>query len=228
MRFGLRVNLLRDAWVYGSTISLKSGLSEEVVPPLVASLIDPHSYVWNVSLVRRLFDNDLANQVLALDLESFCLMVIANQVWSLSPNGCGAMDPGWWRKFWGLPILSPWKSFHLEALASRSPDGGFFVSERSADRSAVCVLWSGFGISYPFVSELSRGPTVLGDGVFWSFRSLLPTFSDNVEDWCVQAIVTSASGGYHLWSLTASLPCFGPFGWPGMKSTFVLAHLLQP
>lgn len=123
-QYGVRVRITLDSWVPGVQVSFKDSALESDAPTHVSSLINLHSYAWDVSVIRRLFSNVTANTILALERPSVPMDDFV--YWKLTPTGyfsvksayASIVDKGtysvshlpslpacWWKCFWGLHIL---------------------------------------------------------------------------------------------------------------------------
>ncbi|XP_056698192.1 uncharacterized protein [Spinacia oleracea] len=137
---GARVRITLDSWVPNVQVSFRDSVHESDYPTLVSSLINPRSYAWDVSVVRRLFDNSTANAILSLERPSVPMDDFV--YWKFTPAGLFSVkstyvaleDKGsysalhllsipvsWWKRFWGLHILPKFKIFIWKLLHNALP-----------------------------------------------------------------------------------------------------------
>lgn len=192
---GQSIRLREDRWVDGDWASVRSDVREGDVPPLVSSLLDTQSFAWDVALVRRLFDQETADRILALDLpgrpmDDFVYwkfsrdgkFAVKSAYAMLSDRrhlvgGRGDFPSGWWKKFWGLHILPRWKVFIWRLLSGGLPVGEVLVQH---------------GISVypgcPFCGQASESVDYLFPRPYWLSSPLgrfITSSSGSFRGWCV-------------------------------------------
>ncbi|XP_021848080.2 uncharacterized protein [Spinacia oleracea] len=202
---GTSIKILQDVWVSSELVAFKASAIGSDCPTHVSSLLDPRSYAWNVSVVRRLFTDAISSQILALERPTALLDDV--MYWKFTLDGrfsvrsayamllrqshnvaseVSTPSASWWKRFWGLDILPRFKVFLWKLFRNALPLATL-LCQRGMPVDPVCS----FCHQHPETAcHLFRDCPLLLQ--FWSvepLRMFCPSFSLNsFVHWCVQFI----------------------------------------
>ncbi|XP_021724328.1 uncharacterized protein LOC110691696 [Chenopodium quinoa] len=146
--FGSQVNITADDWVPGFSVRFKDSIPSDDLPSVVVQIIDPGSHAWDSTRIRQFFPPPIADSILGMERphEKMDDFVDWKFTWDgsfttksayahiLNQHGLirslnSTIILGWWKKFWGLPILPKWNIFVWKILHNGLPTAAVLVSK---------------------------------------------------------------------------------------------------